>query len=66
MTNGDQGGADMLGPYLADLNFPVTKEEIINHAKEMEASERVIELLQKLPDKEYNAADEITDAVSEE
>lgn len=35
--------------YLQDLNYPATKDEIINYAKEHEAPDEVINVLNKLP-----------------
>ncbi len=43
---------------LKDIDYPVHKKDLIKHAKKHEASDKVIEVLEKLPDKEYkNAAD---------
>ncbi len=43
---------------LKDINYPVKKKELIQHAKKHGANSKVIEVLEDLPDKEYkNAAD---------
>lgn len=43
---------------LKDINYPVHKKELIKHAKKHDASDKVIKVLEELPDKEYiNAAD---------
>lgn len=43
---------------LKDIDYPVKKQGLIEHAKKHKASSEVIEVLEDLPDKEYtNAAD---------
>jgi hypothetical protein len=43
---------------LKDINYPVHKKDLIKHAKSHKASDKVIQVLEDLPDKEYrNAAD---------
>ncbi|RXA20232.1 DUF2795 domain-containing protein [Methanosarcina sp. MSH10X1] len=43
---------------LKDIDYPVSKKQLIEHAKKHSASSEVIEVLEDLPDKEYtNAAD---------
>lgn len=44
--------------FLKDINYPVKKQDLIEHAKKHNASNEVLQDLEKLPDKEYtNAAD---------
>jgi hypothetical protein len=43
---------------LKDIDYPVKKKELIHHATKHGASNKVIEVLESLPDKEYtNAVD---------
>lgn len=43
---------------LKNIDYPVNKKQLIAHAKKHDASSKVIEVLEDLPDKEYtNAAD---------
>ncbi|WP_048108694.1 DUF2795 domain-containing protein [Methanosarcina barkeri] len=43
---------------LKDINYPVKKKDLIEHAKKHNASNEVMQVLESLPDKEYtNAAD---------
>lgn len=43
---------------LKDIDYPVHKKDLIQHAKKHGASEKVLAVLQSLPDKEYaNATD---------
>lgn len=44
--------------FLKDINYPVKKQELIEHAKKNKASNEVLQDLEKLPEKQYtNAAD---------
>lgn len=43
---------------LKDMDYPASKEKLIQHAKKHSASKEVMQVLDELPDKEYtNAAD---------
>jgi len=43
---------------LKDMDYPAKKEDLLRHAKKHEASQKVMKVLEELPDKEYsNAAD---------
>lgn len=44
--------------FLKDINYPVKKQDLIEHAKKHNASNEVLQDLNNLSDKEYtNAAD---------
>jgi hypothetical protein len=49
---------------LKDLVFPVGKQSIVDKAQQHQADERIVSMLQKLPDKQYNNSSEITDEMS--
>ena len=38
------------------IDYPVHKKDLIKHAKKLDASDKVIEVLEGLPDKEYTNA----------
>lgn len=43
---------------LSGINFPANKQGLINHARQKNSSQEVIDILQKIPDREYtNMAD---------
>lgn len=43
---------------LKNMDYPAKKQDLIEHAKQNNASKEVMEVLQSLPEKEYtNAAD---------
>jgi len=50
--------------YLHGLEYPAQREEIIDKAEEEGADAEILELLQKLPDKDYESPVEVSSAVS--
>ncbi|HIH75095.1 MAG TPA: DUF2795 domain-containing protein [Methanosarcina sp.] len=43
---------------LKDMDYPASKQDLIQHAKKHKASKEVMEVLEELPEQEYsNAAD---------
>lgn len=60
------GDADTLGQYIVDANFPCSKQDLVQKAQDKGATEGVMKLLQNLPDKEYQSAQDVTSAVTTE
>ncbi len=54
---GQQGRLNpvQLQKYLGGLDYPVSKEDIIERAQEKGADDRVMSVLEQLPDREYDA-----------
>ena len=50
--------------YLAGMNYPATKDELIEHAKKQNASKDVIDALSSLPDGEYDGPNKVSSAVA--
>lgn len=46
---------------LKDIDYPVHKKDLIQHAKKHGADEDVMEVLKGLPDKEYNSPIEVSE-----
>ena len=46
--------------FLKDINYPVKKHDLIEHAKKHGASNKVLEVLESLPDKEYTNATDVS------
>lgn len=43
---------------LSGIDFPANKENLVNHARQQNASQEVIEVLEQMPEREYeNMAD---------
>jgi hypothetical protein len=45
---------------LKDIDYPVKKQGLIEHAKKHKASSEVIEFLEDLPDKEYTSTIDVS------
>ena len=45
---------------LKGINYPVHKNDLIQHAKKHEASDKVLEVLESLTDKEYTNARDVS------
>ena len=45
---------------LKDIDYPVHKKDLIEHAKKHGASNKVLEVLESLPDKEYSNATDVS------
>ena len=46
--------------YLAGMHYPAKKHNLVENAKNKNAPEEVIDLINKLPDKTYNSPIDIT------
>lgn len=57
-----QGGSQstQVQKSLGGLNFPATKEDIIDHAKRNGASNEILQLLEELPRQPYENAGDVT------
>jgi hypothetical protein len=50
--------------YLAGVNYPAAKDELVDHAKKQGASKDVIDALSSLPDREYDGPNKVSSAVA--
>jgi uncharacterized membrane protein YgcG len=55
--------SSMMQEMFRNMQFPIRKEQIIEHARKQNASSDVIEDLQMLPDREYESADSLMRAM---
>ncbi len=63
-------GEDRVNPiqlqkFLKQVDYPATRQELIDAAKKEGADQRVIETLQRLPDREYDGPVGVSKAVGE-
>ena len=49
---------------LGGVNYPATKDELVEHAKNKGASKDVLEALQSMPDGEYDGPNKVSSAVA--
>ena len=54
-----------LQKHLKGVDYPASKEELIQHAQQQGADEKVREILEQLPDEEYETPAEVSKAVSD-
>ena len=54
-----------LQKHLKGVEYPASKEELIEHAQQQGADEKVREILEQLPDEEYETPAEVSKAVGE-
>ncbi|NMH97059.1 DUF2795 domain-containing protein [Pseudonocardia sp. K10HN5] len=52
--------------HLSGVDYPATREQLINQAQKEGADERVLEALRKLLDKEYRSPAEVSKAIGDE
>lgn len=45
--------------FLGDVTYPAKKQDLIEHAKKNNASNKVLETLENIPDKEYTRAEDV-------
>jgi hypothetical protein len=50
--------------YLAGIDYPATKEQLIEHAKSRGASQDILQALASLPDGEYDGPNKVSSAVA--
>lgn len=48
---------------LGGVDYPASKQDLINHAKKDGANNNVVQILEKIPDKKYNSPIDVSKAV---
>ncbi|MBW1989205.1 MAG: DUF2795 domain-containing protein [Deltaproteobacteria bacterium] len=54
-----------IGRYLRNLNYPATREDIVQNATEQGADEELLDAMRRLPSRQYNAPVEINQALGD-
>lgn len=54
-----------LQKHLKGINYPVSKEDLIDCAKQEGADEAVLSTLEQLPDQEYETPTEVSKAIGQ-
>lgn len=49
--------------FLGGVNYPASKQDLVKHAQQHGADQNVTSLLQRLPDKQYNAPTDVSEAI---
>ena len=55
------GMVQQLVEFVKDIDCPCSKQDVVTHAEEKDAPRKVIELLEKLPDKVYSSSSEVVE-----
>jgi hypothetical protein len=50
--------------FLGGMEYPATKDQIVEHAKDKGADEAVLDGLKAIPDREYNGPNAVSQAFS--
>lgn len=50
---------------LSGIDFPANKEDLVNHARDKKANKEVINILQKMPEREYGNMADVEQAFGE-
>lgn len=54
-----------LQKHLKGINYPASKEDLINHAQQLGADEDAIAALEQLPDQEFDSPTQVNQAISQ-
>jgi Protein of unknown function (DUF2795) len=50
--------------YLSGVDYPASKEKLVEHAKSKGASEELLDELERIPDEEYDGPNRVSSAVT--
>jgi hypothetical protein len=54
-----------LQKHLKGVDYPASKEQLVQHAQKQGADDNAISVLQQLPDEEYESPTDVSEAVGE-
>ena len=49
---------------LGGISYPATKDQLIEHARDKNAGQDILDALQNIPDQEYDGPNEVSKAVA--
>jgi hypothetical protein len=64
-TSNDRVNPVEVQSYLGGVSYPMSKDDLVEVAKDQGATEPIMEVLEQLPDKEYNSPADVTHEVNE-
>lgn len=50
--------------YLSGVNYPASKEDLINRAQDNDASQEVFDVINELPDQEYESPAQVSKEIA--
>ncbi len=54
---------DDVETFLSGIEYPATKDELIQAARDQNASDDVLEILDRIPDMEYNESTDVAEEI---
>ncbi len=51
--------------FLAGMDYPASRQEIVEHAKKNNADQDVINILRAIPDQQYNSAVDVSKGIGQ-
>lgn len=54
-----------LQKHLKGVDYPASKQDLINHAKQQRADENALSALEQLPDEQYETPTDVSKAIGE-
>lgn len=64
MANSDSSPIDVQ-KKLKGIDYPASKQDLLNHVKNNGSNKEVLDLLKNIPDKEYNSPVDVSKAVGD-
>ena len=66
MTRGMGGRSPAnIAHFLEGIDFPASKDDLVNHAEDNNAPQEVIDILENLPDQEYTSMADVMSGVGQ-
>lgn len=56
---------DQIDDHLNGIDYPIRKEELKQQAQNENAPYYVVEVIEQMPDRKYNAPDEVADGIGD-
>jgi hypothetical protein len=54
-----------IGKHLKGIKFPVNKENLVEHARQNQAPREILSVLERIPDREFRNAADVSKGVGE-
>ena len=58
-----RASASIMENMLRNMQFPMTKRQIVEHTRRQNVSNNIIEVIEMIPDEEYESADSLMRAI---
>lgn len=62
-VKGMRASASSMQDILRNVQFPIRKKQVLEHARKQNVSKNIIEQIEMIPDEEYKSADSLMQAI---